>query len=345
MKSSFLFVFIFLVIVICLAAAAEIYDPLNVFCGSYNCYDILGVSSDASPKDIKKAYRKLSLSHHPDKNNADNATEVFRLITKAHEVLTGNESRPLFDYYLQHPKDYFKVSGQHYYRNLPKSDVRLILLVVVAFLSWFFHTIQNQKYERVIKYLKLTTLNNLSLKNGGTKQTLELYRRATELYEEKVKELKAQGDKSAGKLKMAKDPLFEKCVDQVVGEVKIEGGYRKPEWKDLFAYRLVISPYLISMWVIQYHRRYISKQPLPLEDKIEMSRDMVGLATWEDLSEEERQKLIDIEIWKTENYQKWIEEKEAEELKKIKLQKGSKAYKKKKQRMEELEDEDEDYID
>ncbi len=76
-----------------------------------------------------------------------------------------------------------------------------------------------------------------------------------------------------------------------------------------------------------------------------MSRDMVGLATWEELSEEERQKLIDIEIWKTDNYQKWIEEKEAEELKKIKSQKGSKAYKKKKQRMEELEDEDEDYID
>lgn len=64
--------------------------------------------------------------------------------------------------------------------------------MVVAFLSWFFHTIQYQKYERVIKYLKLTTLNNLSLKNGGTKQTLELYRRATELYEEKVKECKKQ---------------------------------------------------------------------------------------------------------------------------------------------------------
>lgn len=131
---------------------------------------------------------------------------MFRLITKAHEVLTGNESRPLFDYYLEHPrvrtyhswckcltvkiKDYFKVSGQHYYRNLPKSDVRVILIVVVALLSWLFHSIQYQKYQRVVNYLKIATLNNLSLKNGGTKQTIELYRRATELYEQHIKDCK-----------------------------------------------------------------------------------------------------------------------------------------------------------
>ena len=78
---------------------------VNVFCGSANCYEILGVTRDAPIKDIKKAYRKLSLSHHPDKNkDKENATETFRLISKAYEVLNGNESRPLFDYYLDHPK-------------------------------------------------------------------------------------------------------------------------------------------------------------------------------------------------------------------------------------------------
>jgi DnaJ-class molecular chaperone len=44
------------------------------------------------------------LTYHPDKNKDANATEVFRLINKAKEVLSGNESRPLFDYYLSHPK-------------------------------------------------------------------------------------------------------------------------------------------------------------------------------------------------------------------------------------------------
>ena len=49
--------------------------------------------------------------------------ETFRIITKAYKVLTGNESKALFDYYLDHPRDYFKVSGHHYIRAVPKSNV------------------------------------------------------------------------------------------------------------------------------------------------------------------------------------------------------------------------------
>lgn len=46
----------------------------------------------------------MSLTMHPDKSKAENATEVFRSITKAYEVLSGNESKPLFDYYLENPR-------------------------------------------------------------------------------------------------------------------------------------------------------------------------------------------------------------------------------------------------
>ena len=83
-------------------------------------------------------------------------------------------------------QDYFKVSGKHYIRNMPKSDVRLVLLVVLLLVSWFFHTIQHQKYEKAVKFLKFATLNNLTQKNGGTKQTIELYRRAAEVYEQQI---------------------------------------------------------------------------------------------------------------------------------------------------------------
>ncbi len=130
-----------------------------------------------------QAYRKLSLAYHPDKNKDENATEVFRLISKAYEVLEGNESRSLFDYYLDHPRDYFKVSGQHYFRNLPKSDVRLILVIAVLLISLFQYHYQMSKYQRVFKYLYTATINNLSEKQGGSKQTIELYNMAVEEYE------------------------------------------------------------------------------------------------------------------------------------------------------------------
>ena len=76
-----------------------------------------------------------------------------------------------------------------------------------------------------------------------------------------------------------------------------------------------------------------------------MSRDRVGLATWEDLSPEEQDKLIEMEIWKQEVYEKWIEDKQEEEMKKFIKQKGSKALRRRKQRMEEYEEDDNDYIE
>ncbi|APG60154.1 molecular chaperone DnaJ [Christiangramia salexigens] len=61
-------------------------------------YEILGVSKDASAAEIKKAYRKMALKYHPDKNPGDStAEEKFKKSAEAYEVLGNQEKRAKYD--------------------------------------------------------------------------------------------------------------------------------------------------------------------------------------------------------------------------------------------------------
>lgn len=61
-------------------------------------YELLGVSRNATPDEIKKAYKKMALKHHPDRNKGDKAAEEkFKKINAAYEALSDPEKRQLYD--------------------------------------------------------------------------------------------------------------------------------------------------------------------------------------------------------------------------------------------------------
>ncbi|TFK22638.1 DnaJ-domain-containing protein [Coprinopsis marcescibilis] len=71
-----------------------------------NLYEVLGVAQDASKDELKKAYRKMALQHHPDKNpnDSEQAHVRFSRVQKAFETLNDSNSRSTYDHDLANPQ-------------------------------------------------------------------------------------------------------------------------------------------------------------------------------------------------------------------------------------------------
>lgn len=65
--------------------------------GKKSHYKVLGVAKNATDSELKKAYRKMSLKYHPDKNSAPSSESAFKTINAAYDVLKDKEKRNIYD--------------------------------------------------------------------------------------------------------------------------------------------------------------------------------------------------------------------------------------------------------
>ncbi|KAM9307445.1 dnaJ homolog subfamily C member 21 isoform 2-T2 [Pholidichthys leucotaenia] len=116
-------------------------------------YEVLGVKRDAGDDDLKKAYRKLALKWHPDKNldNAEEAAEQFKVIQAAYDVLTDPQERAWYD---NHREALLKggLSGDY-----EDDSVDLLQYFTVTCYSGYgddekgFYTVYRNLFESIVK--------------------------------------------------------------------------------------------------------------------------------------------------------------------------------------------------
>ena len=100
-------------------------------------YKVLGVEPSASKEEIKKAYRRLSRSLHPDVNSAEDAQEKFDEIKQAYDLLTNDEERAIYDEFVQKnaaPQAVFDFDFQ----NMDKKK-KTVLRFALLFVNHMWH--------------------------------------------------------------------------------------------------------------------------------------------------------------------------------------------------------------
>ncbi|RMZ81008.1 hypothetical protein DV738_g2495, partial [Chaetothyriales sp. CBS 135597] len=80
-------------------------------CSPTAYYEILAVQKTASDGEIKKAYRKISLLTHPDKNGYDGADEAFKMVSRAFQILSDADKKARYDQFGGDPDNRFSSSG------------------------------------------------------------------------------------------------------------------------------------------------------------------------------------------------------------------------------------------
>lgn len=137
-----------------------------------NFYQFLGVQQDASSADIRKAYRKLSLTLHPDKNKDENAETQFRQLVAIYEVLKDDERRQRYDDILINGLPDWRQPVFYYRRVRKMSNAELALLLFIILTVGHYAVVWSIYLEKQLDELLSRKKREKKKKTGGKSMDL-----------------------------------------------------------------------------------------------------------------------------------------------------------------------------
>ncbi|KAL6436321.1 hypothetical protein ACFW04_004694 [Cataglyphis niger] len=132
----------------------EVFDVVEEV--NQNFYDVLGITQSANASEIKKAFRRLSLQLHPDKNPAEDAEQQFRKLVAVYDILKDSGKRQKYDNVLVNGLPNWR-SAVYYYRHVRKMgllEMSVILFTVITIgqylVAWAAYFEKRYTYEQVL---------------------------------------------------------------------------------------------------------------------------------------------------------------------------------------------------
>jgi len=254
----------------CNARSSKYYDMVTDVTSGINYYQILGLTPDAEASDIRRAFRNLALTTHPDKPGGSEA--LYLAVVRASEALSDTESRKEYDDLLANgvpwQENYYGKYAHKY--GAPDVDIRYILLGLISVTSVLQYAYKNHKHHNYMRMAKKNVL-----------------------YQNKVKKIQST--------KAKKSRFEEEEEDEDLPQIQLVGA-DKPKWTDVLAVQLVLSPYTLPKKIYALGRRIYREYYLGIKrTPEEIAQDMLSRLgmTQEEFDEEQKKALARQEKFKS----------------------------------------------
>ncbi|XVF87674.1 hypothetical protein PTKIN_Ptkin18bG0139500 [Pterospermum kingtungense] len=266
---------------------------IAIYCDEDDCYDLLGVSQNANASEIKKAYYKLSLKYHPDKNPDPDSRKLFVKIANAYEILKDEATRQQYDYAIAHPEEVFYNTAQYYRAYYGhKTDPRAVLVGVLLILSAFQYLNRWTRYNQAVDMVKKTPA-----------------------YKNKLRALELERSGGTTNKKKSGKQMNKRMAEDLSRELELDiKGAEKPSIWELIGVRFILLPYTIGkllLWYGCWFWRYkVKRAPYSWEDASYLTRNSlrVPLDAWLNIDESTKEDLIQRRLWIKPNLESYLAE-------------------------------------
>uniref|UniRef100_A0A7N0TN07 J domain-containing protein n=1 Tax=Kalanchoe fedtschenkoi TaxID=63787 RepID=A0A7N0TN07_KALFE len=262
-----------------------------IYCDDDDCYDLLGVTQSANASELKKAYYKLSLQFHPDKNPDPESKKKFVKIANAYEILKDEATREQYDYAIAHPEEVFYNTARYYQAYYGhKTDPRAVLVGLLLVLSAFQYLNQWTRYTQAIDMVKKTPA-----------------------YKNKLRALELERSGGASSKKKSHKQNDNKMKEDLSKELDLQiKGAEKPSVWGLLGVRFILLPYTIGkllIWHAYWFWRYtIKKAPYAWDDACYLTRRSLGISndSWTSIDESTKDDLVRRHLWVKSNLENYF---------------------------------------